>query len=334
MSATSLLEVMGHAVSMTGRMAPAPPQSFACRHRLVAGTYSGGNKRKLSTALALIGNPSLIYLDEPTSGMDPTARRFLWNVRIRTHTLRCPRIGRSPHGVARSLWVSGSSPSLCPSRTCVCVCGKMYVPLARAPPASSSAGWYTQAQPTRRCFTTCVANGSVGTQVLAGVTAAGKSIVLTSHSMEECEVLCQRLGIMKAGEFKCIGSAQHLKSRFGRDYTMIIKTGTDFEETRGFKQAVADALAGSVLVSDCNLELTYTVPETFQLADLFDMLSAWRNRFGLLRTTRSARPRSSRSSCSLRATTRTRTKTKTAKMPRTLTRQRLRRRQTRASRSP
>jgi ATP-binding cassette subfamily A (ABC1) protein 3 len=31
--------------------------------------YSGGNKRKLSTALALIGDPSVIYLDEPTSGM-------------------------------------------------------------------------------------------------------------------------------------------------------------------------------------------------------------------------------------------------------------------------
>lgn len=33
--------------------------------------YSGGNKRKLSTAIALIGNPVVIYLDEPTTGMDP-----------------------------------------------------------------------------------------------------------------------------------------------------------------------------------------------------------------------------------------------------------------------
>nr|XP_015195605.1 PREDICTED: ATP-binding cassette sub-family A member 2-like [Lepisosteus oculatus] len=45
-----------------------------------AGTYSGGNKRKLSTAIALIGYPSLIFLDEPTTGMDPKARRFLWNL--------------------------------------------------------------------------------------------------------------------------------------------------------------------------------------------------------------------------------------------------------------
>lgn len=41
---------------------------------------SGGNKRKLSTAMALIGDPPFILLDEPTSGMDPGARRQLWNV--------------------------------------------------------------------------------------------------------------------------------------------------------------------------------------------------------------------------------------------------------------
>ncbi|PFX16944.1 ATP-binding cassette sub-family A member 1 [Stylophora pistillata] len=45
-----------------------------------AGGYSGGNKRKLSTAIALVGNPPIVFLDEPTTGMDPKARRFLWNV--------------------------------------------------------------------------------------------------------------------------------------------------------------------------------------------------------------------------------------------------------------
>ena len=40
-------------------------------------TYSGGNKRKLSTGLAIIGTPPVIFLDEPTSGMDPTASRFV-----------------------------------------------------------------------------------------------------------------------------------------------------------------------------------------------------------------------------------------------------------------
>ena len=45
-----------------------------------AGTYSGGNKRKLSVAIAMIGNPPVVFLDEPSTGMDPEARRFMWNV--------------------------------------------------------------------------------------------------------------------------------------------------------------------------------------------------------------------------------------------------------------
>lgn len=100
--------------------------------------YSGGNKRKLSTAVSLIGNPSIVFLDEPTSGMDPASRRNLWNV----------------------------------------VCE---------------------------------------------VRDSGKSIVLTSHSMEECEALCTRLAIMVNGEFKCLGSTQHLKNKFSRGLILKMK---------------------------------------------------------------------------------------------------------------
>uniref|UniRef100_A0A182MY51 ABC transporter domain-containing protein n=1 Tax=Anopheles dirus TaxID=7168 RepID=A0A182MY51_9DIPT len=100
--------------------------------------YSGGNKRKLSTALAMLGNPSVVYLDEPTSGMDPGAKRNLWN------------------GVCRAR-------------------------------------------------------------------DSGKTIVLTSHSMEECEALCTRLAIMVNGEFKCIGSTQHLKNKFSQGFVLTIK---------------------------------------------------------------------------------------------------------------
>jgi len=46
----------------------------------LAGTLSGGNKRKLSVAMALMGNPPVILLDEPSAGMDPEARRFMWQV--------------------------------------------------------------------------------------------------------------------------------------------------------------------------------------------------------------------------------------------------------------
>jgi len=43
------------------------------------GTYSGGNKRKLSLGLALIGNRDVAFLDEPSTGVDPYSRRFMWD---------------------------------------------------------------------------------------------------------------------------------------------------------------------------------------------------------------------------------------------------------------
>lgn len=104
----------------------------------LAGTYSGGNKRKLSTAIALIGKPTVLFLDEPTTGMDPSARRSLWDSLIKT---------------AKS----------------------------------------------------------------------GKSIVLTSHSMEECEALCTKLAVMVNGEFKCFGTSQHLKAKFAKGYSLIVR---------------------------------------------------------------------------------------------------------------
>lgn len=41
---------------------------------------SGGQKRKLSLAMALIGDPKVVFLDEPTSGMDPASRRDVWRL--------------------------------------------------------------------------------------------------------------------------------------------------------------------------------------------------------------------------------------------------------------
>ncbi|XP_042777707.1 phospholipid-transporting ATPase ABCA3-like [Panthera leo] len=47
-------------------------------------TYSGGNKRRLTTAIALIGKPLAIFLDEPSTSMDPEARHLLWNTVTKT----------------------------------------------------------------------------------------------------------------------------------------------------------------------------------------------------------------------------------------------------------
>jgi ABC-2 type transport system ATP-binding protein len=48
-----------------------------------ASTYSGGMKRKLDLAMTLVGNPQVIFLDEPTTGLDPRSRRTMWDI-IRT----------------------------------------------------------------------------------------------------------------------------------------------------------------------------------------------------------------------------------------------------------
>ena len=46
----------------------------------VCDSYSGGNKRKLSVAIALVGDPPAVLMDEPSTGMDPGAKRFLWEL--------------------------------------------------------------------------------------------------------------------------------------------------------------------------------------------------------------------------------------------------------------
>jgi len=100
-----------------------------------AGTFSGGNKRKLMVAIAMIGEPSIVFLDEPSTGMDPVARRFMWDVISDIVTKRA------------------------------------------------------------KC-----------------------SLILTTHSMAECEALCARIGIMVGGVLRCLGSAQRLRSKYGNGY--------------------------------------------------------------------------------------------------------------------
>ncbi|NWH67919.1 ABCA1 protein, partial [Geococcyx californianus] len=60
---------------------------------------------------------------------------------------------------------------------------------------------------------------------ILSVIREGRAVVLTSHSMEECEALCTRMAIMVNGRFRCLGSVQHLKNRFGDGYTVMVRVG-------------------------------------------------------------------------------------------------------------
>ena len=106
----------------------------------VAGNLSGGNKRKLSVAISLLCNPQIILLDEPSTGMDPEARRFMWSI---IHKIS--KIGKK------------------------------------------------------------------------------SSVIMTTHSMDEAETLCKRMGIMVNGEFVCLGKASQIKDKYGYGYEIDLR---------------------------------------------------------------------------------------------------------------
>lgn len=60
-------------------------------------------------------------------------------------------------------------------------------------------------------------------------------LLFSSLSMEECEALCSNIGILVNGQLKCLGSSQHLKSRFGRGFQLDISTAeNDATAARAF----------------------------------------------------------------------------------------------------
>merc|ERR1711860_139262 len=65
--------------------------------------------------------------------------------------------------------------------------------------------------------------------VISQISTQDKScaVILTTHSMEECEALCARIGIMVGGRIKCLGSTQHLKTVYGLGYEleMLVEPG-------------------------------------------------------------------------------------------------------------
>jgi ABC-type multidrug transport system ATPase subunit len=73
----------------------------------------------------------------------------------------------------------------------------------------------------------------------------GTAIVLTSHSMEECEALCTKLAIMAAGQLQCIGSPQHIKNKFGAGFNVVLRVAKqeDMDTVKlGIRELFPDSL--------------------------------------------------------------------------------------------
>lgn len=85
-----------------------------------------------------------------------------------------------------------------------------------------------------------------------------KNIVLTSHSMDECEFLCNRLAIMAGGQFKCIGPIQNLKNSFGLGFVIhIVYNERESEDNSENILSVKDSM--KEVFNQCKLQEEYAV---------------------------------------------------------------------------
>eukprot|EP01119_Soliformovum_irregulare_P016146 TRINITY_DN4639_c1_g1_i1.p1 TRINITY_DN4639_c1_g1~~TRINITY_DN4639_c1_g1_i1.p1 ORF type:complete len:1195 (-),score=473.31 TRINITY_DN4639_c1_g1_i1:27-3611(-) len=151
-----------------------------------AGRYSGGMKRRLSVAIAILGTPPVIYLDEPSTGLDPKSRQELW-------------------------------------------------------------------------------------QVINEVKKES-AILMTTHSMEEAEAICDKLTVMINGSIKALGGSSDLKNRFGEGFNLSIQVakGHDQGPADKFMREIAP---GAVLVNELSGTRNYQAPRgSFTLDVLFEQM--------------------------------------------------------------
>lgn len=86
------------------------------------------------------------------------------------------------------------------------------------------------------------------------------SVIITTHSMEEAEALCTKMGIMVKGEFKCFGPATHIKDKYGTGYELEfkIKALDDIELQTKISTALTKGLQLPLTVSNCQDYLKQT----------------------------------------------------------------------------
>ena len=103
--------------------------------------------------------------------------------------------------------------------------------------------------------------------------------------MEECDALCTQIAIMVNGKLKCLGSPQHLKSKFGDGYTVIAKlsAGSQSSTVLELRQYIESSFPGSLLKDVHHGQVHYHIPKspTVTLAGVFGSLEEVRERFSI-----------------------------------------------------
>ena len=61
-------------------------------------------------------------------------------------------------------------------------------------------------------------------EIISSVKAADRAVILTTHSMEEADALCSRIGIMAKGQMRCLGTSVHLKQKHGKGFIIAMQT--------------------------------------------------------------------------------------------------------------
>ncbi|XP_071044386.1 phospholipid-transporting ATPase ABCA3 [Parasteatoda tepidariorum] len=112
------------------------------------------------------------------------------------------------------------------------------------------------------------------------------AVILTTHSMEESEALCSRLAIMVNGRFRCLGSIQQLKSKFGQGYTLIIKLQKEASDNTQsidlIKSLIVSKLPGAELKDDHQGMLQYhIINPSLRLSQLFKIMEEMKAQFDL-----------------------------------------------------
>ncbi|CAM9549876.1 unnamed protein product, partial [Chrysoparadoxa australica] len=161
----------------------------------VCGAYSGGNKRKLSLAIALVANPAILLLDEPSCGIDVGAQRAVHQLIFRVSRLR--------------------------------------------------------------------------------------SVILTTHSMKECEALSDRIGIMCKGRLQALGSPQQLKSRFSEG--LLIEAHCRMDSMDKVEELMA-GLSPLVTVEERHLtRIRFAVPRNagVSLGGIFELIEEHKETVGI-----------------------------------------------------